>query len=47
MSELNLSNETVNDLRAVAIEEGKKHPGVPVDVEDVLKGWIERYWNSQ
>ena len=47
MSELNLSEKTISDLRAVAIEEGKKRPGVAVDVEDVLKDWIERYWSSQ
>jgi len=47
MSELNLSEETISDLRAVTIEEGKKRPGLAVDVEDILKDWIERYWSSQ
>jgi hypothetical protein len=47
MSELNLSEETISELRAVTIEESKKHPGLAVDVEDILKDWIERYWATR
>lgn len=47
MRDLNVSDETVADLRAVAIEESKARPDVAVDVEDVLRGWIERYWATR
>jgi hypothetical protein len=47
VTELVLSNETINDLRAITNEENRNRPEVEVTEEDILDDFIDQYWNQK